>query len=220
MSLTSLLAYIQECVKQKKWPKLVLFKRSEQYHARELQATPIGLSSSPNRGGGWRIARVPSSPRVDRKISLLSPRRKNDEDGRPAGSPIEMVEVTGDSLPEWNDHEETDENNELVAPRYDHAILADPELPWPKKTAISLWELVRLRSLFKGWYRLLIALRLQDSRVFRVRVLGAEKINERGCSAWKKFSSEQLPDDAAGSLFVRGTQTRVSYHFRRYLRQA
>lgn len=182
-------AYIQECVESKRWPKLVLLKRSEDYIAlAKPKQDDASASSSSTTTAGWTSARVPRTPRV--RATPFSPRLGGASEGtRDVGEsetgPTAIQEVKAGEATEWEEDcegDQVDDEEEALAPRYDHALMAGELVRWDQKSHISLWEL--------------------ENRPFRIKVMGVERINELGCPSWRKFSPDLAPDDVIGSLYV------------------
>jgi hypothetical protein len=154
--------YIQECVDNKRWPKLVLFKRSDDYVAlsrprkSELPQQPQD-GASPD-SSGWKSATVPRTPRGNGPVVQFSPRSveatiktaSGERQGSVLSRELEAVaipeEIPEGEATEWEEDREGDqiaEAEEALAPRYDHAVMAGDHLSWDQKSHISLWELVR-----------------------------------------------------------------------------
>ncbi len=143
------IAYIQECVESKRWPKLVLLKRSDDYIAlakpKQDGASASSSSSPPTSTAGWTSARVPRTPRV--RATPFSPRLGASEGTRDVGEtgPAAIQEMMAGEATEWEEDcegDQVDEDEEALAPRYDHALMAGELVKWNHKSHISLWELV------------------------------------------------------------------------------
>lgn len=214
-------AYIQECVESKRWPKLVLLKRSEDYIAlAKPKQDDASASSSSTTTAGWTSARVPRTPRV--RATPFSPRLGGASEGtRDVGEsetgPTAIQEVKAGEATEWEEDcegDQVDDEEEALAPRYDHALMAGELVRWDQKSHISLWELVHTwthhththtHAMVHPLSQYRHTVRVQENRPFRIKVMGVERINELGCPSWRKFSPDLAPDDVIGSLYVHGS---------------
>jgi len=124
-----LLDYIQSCLEQKKWPDLVLFKRSDAFV--EKAKLPRAIDINRNE---WKVARLPVEPSRNRNTLFLQRRRTITLTGANPGITC-SEEETGES-------KSSEEDDTPLIPRYDHGVLANKDLIANEKTHISLWELV------------------------------------------------------------------------------